>query len=95
MLTTLCSYPGCTIRVPKGRCNLHPTPARAARATYAWKKMSAEVRKGGVCAKCGGSFHPSELEAHHPISASRRPDLALLQAPIALCKPCHREITYG
>jgi 5-methylcytosine-specific restriction endonuclease McrA len=80
----------------RNRCPRHRVPARRIRSSYAWTKLSAQVRSRGLCSSCGRPTRPAELEADHVIPASLRPDLALSPANVvALCRPCHLRKTHG
>ncbi len=66
------------------------TPARAIRATHAWRILSELARQGGRCSRCKGRFLAAQLQADHIIPASVRPDLALEPSNIRpLCRRCH------
>lgn len=87
--------PSCPRLVPVGtrhggRCSVHRMPARRIRTSYAWQKLSAQVRAPGVCEGCGAHVGPGNLEADHIVPASLRPDLALYPPNVrALCRACH------
>ena len=76
-----------------GRCSACRTPARKARDTAEWTRISLQARASGVCSRCHAFVGSKNLEAHHTIPASERPDLALVPDLIVpLCHSCHREV---
>ena len=101
-----CSYPGCP-RLTNGRyCEEHAKlearryekynrdPATRRRYGRAWKRIRERyIAAHPLCEKCGeqGKLTPAQ-EVHHILPLSRggtHEDANLM----ALCKPCHSEIT--
>ena len=101
-----CSYPGCP-RLTDGRfCEKHAKlesrryekydrdPATRKRYGRAWKRVRERyIAAHPLCEKCRerGKLTPAQ-EVHHllPLSRGGTPDESNL---MALCKPCHSEIT--
>lgn len=66
------------------------------------RKLKAIAYLGGVCSKCGGSFHPACFEFHHPVEEEKIKDpskllshswevlVTELDKCVLLCANCHR-----
>jgi len=96
-----CSYPGCTILVPKGRCPQHTQDHDRSRrpawvttfySSTAWKKLRALKRQlNPFCEDCqargiGTPVH----DVDHVIPLTTRPDLGLVLENLrSLCRACH------
>ena len=90
-MRTPCTVCGRLIPVGSGGlCPQHRPQARRMRATARWTALSRNVRSRGVCAVCGRSAAPGELEADHIVPAAGRPDLFFDPRNVrAVCRWCH------
>lgn len=100
----VCLEPGCSARVPKGRCQAHVSKGRDAAQlerrklykTKRWERFSKAYRdRHPLCAECERQGHTVlATDVHHTI-----PIQAMAVDPFdedyieGLCKPCHAKAT--
>lgn len=73
--------------------NAYGKNMRAAMGPSQWRSLSKFVREPGVCAGCGRSFPPAQLEAHE-VWKFKKHSLRLRRL-VPLCKDCHRTAHAG
>ena len=56
------------------------------------KRAALYRRQAGRCGCCGGEFREDEMEVHHVLGVSVRPDLLCRKSNLVLlCPSCHRK----
>ena len=56
------------------------------------KRAALYRRQEGRCGCCGGEFREDEMEVHHVLGVSDRPDLLCRKSNLVLlCPSCHRK----
>ncbi|PKN93003.1 MAG: HNH endonuclease [Chloroflexi bacterium HGW-Chloroflexi-6] len=93
-----CTYPGCHVLTPTGRCSAHPIQRnKVVHRLYdrAWRKRASDyLAAHPLCEDCDeqGKVVPS-VDVHHTLPHRGDPDRFKNSPLRALCKACHARHT--